>query len=227
MDRIARARPILDLIYRHESEPAVEGQGVASKYDVVWGGIRPEDRPKKLSAMSVGRVLWWQDLIDSRYQSEAAGAGQIMEDTLRDLVKAGVVKETDIFDAKTQDTLVLALLDRRGWARCEAGTLSPEAFGNALAKEWASLPVITGAKRGASYYAGDGLNKAHATPEEVLAAVNAALATDPIAARFAAIEAEGEAREAEIATLAARLDRIEAWGLTADAAIDRLENRHA
>jgi muramidase (phage lysozyme) len=167
MDRVAKAAPLLALIRRHESDSAVKPQGAASVYDVVWGGIKAKDRPKQLSAMTVGKVLWWQDLIDSRYMSEAAGAYQIMEDTLRTLK----VSRDAIFDKATQDALCLQLLDRRGWDDCEAGRISPEAFGNELAKEWASLPVLTGPKKGRSYYAGDGLNKAHATVAEVLTAI--------------------------------------------------------
>lgn len=175
MSRLHRAAPILALIRANESDGAVRAQGVASAYDVVWSGIKPEDRPRKLSAMTVGKVLWWQDLIDTRYMSEAAGAYQIMEDTLRGLD----VDHGAVFDAATQDALALQLLDRRGWARCEAGNLSPELFGNNLAMEWASLPVITGPKRGRSHYAGDGLNRSHTTPAAVLAAIRAALGAEP------------------------------------------------
>lgn len=172
MSRLARVAPILALIRKNESLGAVKRQRVASPYDVVWAGIQPDDRPKKLSAMTVARVLWWQDLIDPKYMSEAAGAYQIMEDTLRGLN----VDPKAVFDATTQDALALQLLDRRGWARCEAGRMTPESFGNELAKEWASLPVITGPKRGKSHYAGDGLNAAHETPQNVLTAIHAALA---------------------------------------------------
>lgn len=226
MNRIEKAAPIMALIRKHESQSAVAKQGVDSPYDVVWSGIRKEDRPKKLSAMTVGKVLWWQDLIDASYQSEAAGAYQIMEDTLRTLT----VSQSAIFDAATQDALCLQLLDRRGWAKCEAGTISAETFGNALAKEWASLPVITGAKKGRSYYDGDGLNSAHATVPEVLAAIRAALETKPITTP------EPPARtvydviadmEAENADLTARLAAMEAWATTVNLALDRLEKRNA
>ena len=175
MDRLERARPILNLIVKNESLGAVRVQRVASVWDVVWGGIKPEDRPKKLSAMTVARVLWWQDKIDSRYMSEAAGAYQILEDTLRGLQ----YDPKAIFNKETQDALALQLLDRRGWARCENGKMTPEAFGNQLAMEWASLPVITGPKRGRSHYAGDGLNAAHETPQAVLTAIHAALNEEP------------------------------------------------
>ena len=182
MDRVARAAPILDLIGANESDAAAAAQGVRDGYGVVWSGIRKEDRPRDLTALTVSRVLWWQDAIDSRYMSEAAGRFQIMEDTLRGLR----YDPNALFDKATQDALGLQLLDRRGWDRCEAGTLSPEDFADQLAREWASLPVVRdqkGAsrtlKRGQSYYAGDGLNKAHASPEDVLAAIHAALGSTP------------------------------------------------
>lgn len=179
MDRVQKAAPILALIRANESEGAVRAQGVESAYDVVWSGIKPADRPRKLSEMTVAKVLWWQDLIDARYMSEAAGAYQVMEDTLRTLK----VDPGALFDRATQDALAVQLLDRRGWARCEAGQISPEDFADQLAREWASFPVVRdqkGAKRqirvGQSYYAGDGLNKSHTTPATVLAAIREALA---------------------------------------------------
>lgn len=222
--RVAKAAPIMALIRKHESEGAVAKQGVESAYDVVWSGIRKEDRPKKLSAMTVGKVLWWQDLIDSAYQSEAAGAYEIMEDTLRTLE----VSQSAIFDATTQDALCLQLLDRRGWAKCEAGHISAETFGNALAKEWASLPVITGAKKGRSYYDGDGLNSAHATVPEVLAAIRAALAAQPVTTPSTRTAYDVIADlEAENAALAVRVAAFEAWAASVNISLDRLESRRA
>jgi muramidase (phage lysozyme) len=186
MSRVAKAAPILALIRRNESEGAARSQGVASAYDVVWSGIKPDDRPQSpLTHLTVARVLWWQDVIDSIYMSEAAGAYQFLEDTLRGLN----FDPAALFDEKTQDGLALQLLDRRGWAKCEAGAMSVEDFADNLAREWASLPVVRaqkGQKRavkaGQSFYAGDGLNKAHATPADVLEAIHAALQTDPPAA---------------------------------------------
>ena len=53
-------------------------------------------------------------------------------------------------------------------------------FGLFLAMEWASLPVLASANgkhrsvvRGQSFYAGDGLNKAHVAPEDVETVLNA------------------------------------------------------
>ncbi|MBL8593621.1 MAG: hypothetical protein JNK01_13125, partial [Devosia sp.] len=74
----------------------------------------------------------------------------------------------------------------RGWNQFAARTLSLRDFGNRLAREWASVPVLSrqqGAhrtvERGESYYAGDGLNASLARASEaeaVLAEVLSALA---------------------------------------------------
>ena len=173
MTRLERAAPLLALIRKHESDSVVKAQGVPSAYDVVYSGIPAYRRPlAHLTTYPVAEVIEWQEFVVAKgAASSAAGAYQIIRKTLAGLG----LPSARIFDAACQDDAAMILLDRRGWKRCEGGDISPEAFGNELAKEWASLPVITGAKRGQSYYAGDGLNKAHATPEEVLAAIRAAL----------------------------------------------------
>jgi hypothetical protein len=51
------------------------------------------------------------------------------------------------------------------------GYLSVNKFCNELAKEWASLPVVDGPKKGRSYYAGDGLNAAGVDVEPFVAVV--------------------------------------------------------
>lgn len=151
-------------------------QGVQSAYQVVYGGIAAKDRPAKaLTSMTVAEVLAWQDSIDARYRSEAAGAPQVMEDTLRDLVNAGQIDPDAVFNETSQDYVAVLLMKRRGLNKFIAGKISAEDFADNLAREWASFPVVRdqqGAKRyvirGQSYYAGDGLNKAHADPDEFL-----------------------------------------------------------
>lgn len=170
MDRLAQAKPLLDFISRFES---------GDDYDIVWGGISRRDHPPRpLTDMTVGQVLDWQDSIDRQYMSEAAGRYQIMEDTLRGLYRSASVSLSDQFNEATQDRLALALLERRGFASFLEGQMSVESFCNSLAKEWASLPVVTGAKKGMSYYGGDGLNKSHVGVDEFKAAV-AACREDP------------------------------------------------
>jgi len=158
-------RPLLDFISQPES---------GGDYNIVWGGISKTDRPKKpLTKMTIKEVLDWQDSIDKKYNSEAAGRYQIMEDTLRPLPPAAGLLTSALFNEANQDALATVLLKRRGLDKYLAGGLTAEEFANNLAREWASLPVVTGPKRGRSFYAGDGLNKSHVSVEAFLEAVRA------------------------------------------------------
>lgn len=161
-------KALLDFIAQPESR---------GDYNIVWGGIRKKDLPPRpLVTMTIGEVLAWQDSIDARYPSEAAGRYQIMEDTLRGLYAEAGLKLTDLFDERRQDRLAMQLLRRRGLDRYLAGQISAEKFANALAREWASLPVVTGPNTGRSHYAGDGLNKSHVSVAAFMDAVRAAKA---------------------------------------------------
>lgn len=150
-------------------------------YNQVYGGIRRSDYPSRpITQMTVAEVLAWQDSIDAKYMSEASGRYQIMEDTLRDyLVARGHVKMSDRFDAATQDRCAVVLMERRGLSRFKSGRIGVEEFGKRLAQEWASLPVLKRTRgkkrqveRGQSYYAGDGLNRAHVRPSQIEGILN-------------------------------------------------------
>lgn len=160
---------LLDFIAKPES---------GGDFNIVWGGIAKQDRPPKpLVSMTIGEVLAWQDSIDAKYQSEAAGAYQIMEDTLRGLYREAGLTVNDLFNQKNQRQLATQLLRRRGLISYLEGKITAEVFANNLAKEWASLPVVTGAKKGRSYYAGDGLNKSHVSVADFLRAVRTVKST--------------------------------------------------
>jgi muramidase (phage lysozyme) len=166
-------KPLLDFIAEHESESTARRLKI-SAYDVVWGGIRKQHRPPKpLRTMTVAEVLAWQDGIDPIYQSEASGRYQIMEDTLRVAHVAAGVRLTDLYDEKTQDRLAVHLMRGRGLDLYLNGAITAEHFANQLAREWASLPVVSGKKKGRSFYDGDGLNKSLVDVEPFLAAVRA------------------------------------------------------
>ena len=171
---IDQLKSLLDFIASHESEGAARRQKI-SAYDVVWNGIRKEHRPPKpITQLTIGHLLAWQDSIDPLYRSEAAGRYQIMEDTLRGpLIKEAGLTEASLFDEANQDRLAVALMKRRGLDRFLHGYLSVEAFCNELAKEWASLPVVSGPKKGRSHYDGDGLNKALVDVKPFIAVVRA------------------------------------------------------
>ena len=135
--------------------------------DIVYGGIKLKDRPpNKLSTMTIGEVLAWQDSIDSQYPSEAAGKFQIMEDTLRGLYKQAGLTTGSLYSAVNQKKLAIALLKRRGLDDYLNGSITTLKFADNLSKEWASLPATIKDRKGRpatgqSYYAGDGLNRSH------------------------------------------------------------------
>ena len=156
------ARPIQDLIIRHESQGSVKAQGVASPYDVVSVFIPAKHRPKEpLTTYPIKEVLEWQRFVVAKgADSSAAGAYQIILNTL-----AGLGLDTDrVFDIECQDDAAMVLLNRRGWDDCVAGEMTSLAFAEMLAREWASLPGSQYSarvnkrivRRGESYYAGDG-----------------------------------------------------------------------
>jgi len=200
MTSIRQVRPLLDFIAKYESR---------GNYDAIWGGIRNRDRPPKaLTQMTVQEVLNWQDSIDHHYMSEASGRYQILEDTLRGLYREAGVRRTDIFDEVTQDRLALQLLKRRGLVDYLEGRMRVSTFANSLAKEWASLPVVTGPNKGRSYYAGDGLNKAHADVDPFLLAVRQLL----VRAEDTAAPAEPDRPKGLLARLAELIENLlEGW----------------
>jgi hypothetical protein len=155
-------RPLLDLIGR------AEGAG----YDTVFGGsrIRP-DRP--ITSMTVAQLLDWQDRsVAAGSISSAAGRYQVIRGTLRTIIGAGIVTTSDTYSPANQDRLAIYLMQIRGLNRFLSGSLTAEAFGNNLAREWASFPVITGPGAGRSFYAGDRAgNQSRIAPAEVLNAL--------------------------------------------------------
>jgi len=162
---VKQAKPLLDLIREHEAR---------NSYDIVWGGIRPKHRPpKRLSDMTIGEVLNWQDSIDHLYMSEAAGGYQILVDTLRGIYAGAGLTLNDKFSPDNQDLLAVYLLKQIGLSRYLRGETEPAEFANKVATVWASFPNVSGPNKGRSVYAGDGLNKALVTVAQSMWAVEA------------------------------------------------------
>lgn len=139
--------PLLDLLGR------AEGAG----YDTIVGYVKRSDYPAKpITSLTVDEVLAWQDSIDPKYDSEASGRYQVMEDTLRGLKGQGVVSGSDLFNSATQDKIAVALLKIRGLNRFLSGAITAEQFGDNLSYEWASLPVMIGPNAGRGRYSGQG-----------------------------------------------------------------------
>ena len=144
-------------------------------YNQVYGGsvIQP---PRLLTTMRISEVIDWQRRsVAAGSASSAAGKYQIIRRTLEGLVRNGSARSSDYFDAATQDRLARVLMEGRGLSRYQSGQISAEQFGNNLASEWASLPVLTGPNAGRSRYDGDGLNSALTTPQAFLAALTGSI----------------------------------------------------
>lgn len=151
---------LLDFIAKAES---------AGNYNAYYRHARNTNDPK-ITSMTLAQLRDWQDeFVGSRgMPSSAAGRYQIIRNTLDSLINTmGLNRSTTVYDPNTQDLMAVKLLEGRGLNQYLANDLSVDDFANALAREWASLPVVTPQtrngrpiERGFSYYSGVGDNKA-------------------------------------------------------------------
>lgn len=155
------------------------GTAARSGYDVIYG-FNQNKIPKPVTSMNIVEIQSAQKGWSNLFGSSATGGYQFMRRTLGDLKSELGLGGGQILDPNLQDRLGYHLLKRRGYEQFIAGG-SSITFGNSLAREWASFPVLTNIKgahrdlkRGQSYYAGDGLNKALVSPEEIEHVLNAA-----------------------------------------------------
>ena len=156
----APAKRLLDFIAGYEAPRG---------YDTVYGN-RMSQMPKPITAMTMDEVIAQGPWRTKTFGSSACGKFQFMAATLKGLKASQRLTGRELMAPELQDRLGYALLLGRGYARFMAGTMSLTAFGNEVAKEWASFPVLTatnGKRRGQSYYAGDGLNHVLVGPEPV------------------------------------------------------------
>ncbi len=151
----------------------IGGKEAPKGYDTVYAN-RMDKMPKPLTSMTIKEILDQGKWRTKTFGSSACGRYQFMDATLRDLAEELELKAEDVFTPDYQDRLGFHLLRRRGYDKWIKGTLSDWAFMLNLAKEWASFPVPYTVKggsrtvtRGQSFYAGDGLNKALVSAEDV------------------------------------------------------------
>lgn len=157
----ASCRPLLDLIARAESK---------GNYNAYFGNAG--NTKIKFTNMTIAEVLDWQDAyVQKGNPSSAIGKYQIVNTTLEGLVRQLGLDPRTKFTPELQDRLAFALLERRGSNDYVSGKLSREAFAGNLAKEWASLPSVTGKHPDKSYYAADGLNVALVSVGDLLNAI--------------------------------------------------------
>lgn len=160
----APAKRLLDFI---GSKEAPRG------YDTVYGN-RMSQMPRPITSMTVDAVIADGPRRYKAFGSSAAGRYQFMPNTLKSLKQEKPAIGHELLGPALQDQLGLMLLRRRGLDMFLSGAISTAQFGLNIACEWASFPVLRDTKgahrqvrRGQSYYAGDGLNKALVSADEV------------------------------------------------------------
>ena len=130
--------------------------------------------------MTLNNVLKFQDLmLKAGSKSTAVGGYQFLQRTLKATISQMGLSGNEVWTPSLQDSMAIHLMKGRKLDQYLAGSISAESFANNLAKEWASLPVVTGIigghgfvlKPGQSYYTGDGLNKSHHDYREYLSLV--------------------------------------------------------
>lgn len=155
------AKPLLSLIGKVESN---------SNYNAHFGN--PTNSQVKFTDMTVSEVLTWQNnFVNNGSPSSAVGKYQIINSTLQGLVAKLDIPSDQKFDEATQDKMAIALLEKRGVEQYVNNEITETEFAASLAKEWAALPKVTGENPEASYYDGDGLNKARVDSKEVIKAI--------------------------------------------------------
>lgn len=162
------AAMLLDFIRKTEV-----GRADRASYDVIFGHNQ-DKLPKPVTSMTLAEIQKAQASWTKRFGSSATGGYQFMRKTLGDLIKELKLSGTQRLDPGLQDRLGYHLLKRRGYEQFMAGKISRNEFGKRLAMEWASFPVLAATKgqhrnvkRGQSFYAGDGLNKALVSPAAI------------------------------------------------------------
>lgn len=155
--------PLLDLIASVESR---------NNYNAYFGNAHNAEI--EFTNMTIAEVRAWQEEYTATgAASSAVGRYQIINTTLESLVEELELDDEQPFNKATQDTMAMALVERRGSEAYVNSELTDEQFAAQLAKEWAALPSVVGEHPEQSYYAGDGLNKSLVEVEEILQAVRA------------------------------------------------------
>ena len=121
-------KDVLSTIYEIESNSNYDQWNLKAK--------NPPEAP--LSSLTIQEIMDFQ----GDENGPAAGAGQIKYNTLKYLIKSGVLSPDDVFSPENQDAANSRLLDRRGFVSWFNGDISTEEFGSDVAKEWASLPLL-------------------------------------------------------------------------------------
>ena len=165
-------RSLLTLIAKGESSAGVD------PYTSLWPGTS-EPSLVQMTCSEVQRFQ--QQRLDLGHRSTACGRYQFIKKTLTEAIKvSGIDPLTTRYTPDIQDYLILSILKTyRKLDQWIAGTYTTPKFMIKLSQEFASMPVpyqMKGQSRtvnkGQSYYAGDGLNKAHHDPDSLFGQLN-------------------------------------------------------
>ena len=168
-------KPILTAIRKHEAPKG---------YGQIYGGAKGVSKSVDVSKLTLNEVLSLQSrMLAAGSASTASGGYQFIRKTLLATISQMGLKGSEVWSPELQDRMAIHLMKGRGLDKFLSGSISIEDFANNLSMEWASLPVVKSSynvgssfylkKVGQSYYAGDGLNKSHHKPAEILALLDA------------------------------------------------------
>jgi len=165
-------KSLLSLIAKGESSAGVD------PYTSLWPGTS-EPSLVQMTCAEVQRFQ--QQRLDQGHRSTACGRYQFIKKTLTEAIRvSGIDPLTTRYTPDIQDYLILSILKTyRKLDEWVAGTYTTPRFMIKLSQEFASIPVpyqMQGQSRivnkGQSYYAGDGLNKAHHDPDSLFTQLN-------------------------------------------------------
>ena len=181
---------LLSAIRKHEAPKG---------YGQVYSGAKGVGKNADVSKMTLDGVLNFQTtMLAKGSASTACGGYQFLRKTLKATIAEMGLKGSEVWTPELQDRMAVYLMQKRGLGEYLDGTLSAEGFANNLAKEWASLPVVSGPKKGRSFYAGDGLNKSFHEPSAIMALVSAVKSprnpAQPVSPAPAPVAAKEDAR---------------------------------
>lgn len=150
-------------------------------YAQIYSSAKGVPKGTNITKMKLNDIVVLQRaMIKAGSKSTASGGFQFIKNTLIATIREMGLTGEEVWTPDLQDLMAMHLVEKRGLNSYLRGDISAETFCNNLAKEWASLPVVTaikGAHRmlvpGQSYYAGDGLNKSFHDPKDILKLVRA------------------------------------------------------
>jgi len=156
---------LLQVIRRGEGTTKAQARkhGYKSGYDVTLGnGKFADDKSKTITQMSIKEVYALQKKMKKnkknrfstgrrdkhgkmiKLPSSAVGAYQVIEPTLRRLVKKLGIDENAKFDKATQDRIGLELLREAGGDKYRKGKITSRQYQNRIASTWASVATTKG-----------------------------------------------------------------------------------